>query len=73
MSKVTGMITAHLVTTGTQTSLGAKTQMMNGVNLIMSGAMFQPSVMDPFQLSTLMAQSTRVNSTGRNAKMRLRR
>lgn len=71
--KVTEMITALHAKIGTQRSLGAKTQMMSGVNLITSGATFQPSVRDPFQLSTLMAQSTRVNSIGKNAKMRKRR
>ena len=71
--KVTEMITAPNAKIGMQKSLGAKTQLMNGASLITSGATFQPSVRDPFQLSTLMAQSTRVNLIGKNAKMNKRR
>ena len=64
MIKVMVMTTAHLVKTGTQTSLGAKTQMMNGVNLIMNGATFQPSVKVPFQQFTLKIPNTRISSIG---------
>ena len=68
MSKVTGMTMVHLVKTGMRTSLGVKTQMMNGASLNTSGATFRLSVRDPYQQFTLRVQNMRISSTGRNAK-----
>ena len=64
------MITAHLVRTGMQISLGAKTQMMNGASQTTSGATFLPSVRDLSQQFTLTIQIMKISSTGGSAKRR---